>query len=416
MSEDPTLITAIDEWLPRPDYLVALFCLIWMVRSLVRTGTMRRRPEYSCLPGSGLGAVLKRCAILEERYIPTRLWGCNGHIQTAVYGWLGHKELKRVFDKRHLVVLDDGTTVTFDLFEPITRLASKNDDTPAGDYTMLLCPGIANSSESNYIRTCVHHVQERGYRCAVLNHLGAQRDLEITSSHIFSYGGTDEVLAVFEQLTSLYPRTRFILIGFSMGANIITRLLSRLDQQQRSRVMIGLSVCQGYSAVASCPAYFDWTDSRRAYNYIITENLKRLLRRHYEMAVVPHVGLVDEQSLWRASSILAVDELYSRRVHGFHSVHDYYAWCSCLSQLDQLEVPMVFLNAVDDPLIPERLCTGVRQLAGSNPDVAFVLTQHGGHLGFLEGGWVFARSVTWLDRFIGQLADAAVEVLDGRTK
>lgn len=56
------------------------------------------------------------------------------------------------------------------------------------DYTLALCPGIANSSESNYIRTCVHYAQEKGYRCAVLNHLGALPDIALTSPRIFSYG------------------------------------------------------------------------------------------------------------------------------------------------------------------------------------------------------------------------------------
>jgi hypothetical protein len=46
------------------------------------------------------------------------MWGRNGHIQTATYGILGHASLKRVFDKRHFVKLADGTTVTFDVFEP----------------------------------------------------------------------------------------------------------------------------------------------------------------------------------------------------------------------------------------------------------------------------------------------------------
>jgi hypothetical protein len=41
----------------------------------------------------------------------------------------------------------------------------------------------------------------------------------------------------------------------------------------------------------------DWEAGRRFYNYIITENVKRLLRRNYAMVVQPHVrtGLVNEQ-------------------------------------------------------------------------------------------------------------------------
>lgn len=56
------------------------------------------------------------------------------------------------------------------------------------EVTLAVCPGIGNSSESVYIRTFVHYAQCYGYRCAVLNHIGALSGVPVTSSRIFSYG------------------------------------------------------------------------------------------------------------------------------------------------------------------------------------------------------------------------------------
>lgn len=56
------------------------------------------------------------------------------------------------------------------------------------DITMVICPGIGNHSEKNYIRTFVDHSQRQGYRCAVLNHLGALPNMELTSPRMFTYG------------------------------------------------------------------------------------------------------------------------------------------------------------------------------------------------------------------------------------
>lgn len=58
----------------------------------------------------------------------------------------------------------------------------------ADDITVAICPGICNSSESVYIRTFVHYSQCHGYRCAVLNHIGALNSVQVTSSRIFTYG------------------------------------------------------------------------------------------------------------------------------------------------------------------------------------------------------------------------------------
>lgn len=58
------------------------------------------------------------------------------------------------------------------------------------DITMVICPGIGNHSEKHYIRTFVDYSQKQGYRCAVLNHLGALPNIELTSPRMFTYGKT----------------------------------------------------------------------------------------------------------------------------------------------------------------------------------------------------------------------------------
>lgn len=58
------------------------------------------------------------------------------------------------------------------------------------DITMVICPGIGNHSEKHYIRTFVDYAQKDGYRCAVLNHLGALPNIELTSPRMFTYGET----------------------------------------------------------------------------------------------------------------------------------------------------------------------------------------------------------------------------------
>lgn len=55
---------------------------------------------------------------------------------------------------------------------------------------MVICPGIGNHSEKHYIRTFVDYAQKDGYRCAVLNHLGALPNIELTSPRMFTYGET----------------------------------------------------------------------------------------------------------------------------------------------------------------------------------------------------------------------------------
>jgi len=61
---------------------------------------------------------------------------------------------------------------------------------------MVICPGIGNHSEKHYIRTFVDYSQREGYRCAVLNHLGALPNIELTSPRMFTYGGASHTHGV----------------------------------------------------------------------------------------------------------------------------------------------------------------------------------------------------------------------------
>lgn len=69
---------------------------------------------------------------------------------------------------------------------------------------------------------------------------------------------------------------------------------------------------------------------------------------------------------------------------------------------------MIFLNAVDDPLFPEKTFSRVRTMCADHPRHAFIQLKHGGHLGFLEQQGISILSKTWLDRFIVELANSAV--------
>lgn len=52
------------------------------------------------------------------------------------------------------------------------------------------------------------------------------------------------------RLVDLYPETKFISIGFSLGANLTTNFLSNLPEDKIDQFLVGLSVCQGYDAEA----------------------------------------------------------------------------------------------------------------------------------------------------------------------
>ena len=54
--------------------------------------------------------------------------------------------------------------------------------------TIITVPGIANCSETKYVRTFADYAIRQGFKVAVLNHLGAKEEGGLSTPRIFTYG------------------------------------------------------------------------------------------------------------------------------------------------------------------------------------------------------------------------------------
>merc|ERR1719244_215771 len=81
---------------------------------------------------------------------------------------------------------------------------------------------------------------------------------------------------------------------------------------------------------------------------------------------------------------------------------------SCKHHLQNIKVPMVFINSTDDPIVPPPLLEIVRDAALNNPNMIFIEQKFGGHLGFYEGGFFYSNPLTWQDRMVIHIAHALV--------
>lgn len=133
---------------------------------------------------------------------------------------------------------------------------------------MAICPGIGNTSESVYIRTFVHWAQCHGYKCAVLNHVGALQSVPVTAPRIFSYGNwmvtitfnrnpcthllaghTNDFHEMITHLITKNPNSKIVCVGFSLGGNLITKYMGERGKEKPPHIIGGISICQGYCAI-----------------------------------------------------------------------------------------------------------------------------------------------------------------------
>ncbi|GLH13285.1 Abhydrolase domain-containing protein 2 [Gryllus bimaculatus] len=190
-----------------------------------------------------------------------------------------------------------------------------DDQGDENDFTLAICPGIGNTSESVYIRTFVHYAQCHGYRCAVLNHVGALGSVRVTAPRIFTYGHTQDFHEMIQHILERHSNTRVVCVGFSLGGNIITKYLGEPDRKPIPHIIGGISICQGYCAIESTKWLLNWQNFRRFYLYVMTESMKTIILRHRHALLSEEAKerfKLNEHEIIAAATLPELDEAYTR--------------------------------------------------------------------------------------------------------
>jgi hypothetical protein len=93
-------------------------------------------------------------------------------------------------------------------------------------------------------------------------------------------------------------------------------------------------------------------------------------------------GLFDSQALAAAKDLFSFDNIFTAPLHGFKDTPDYWARASAKPLLQQIAVPALALNALNDPFVPAH---SLPQRKDISRQVELWQPAHGGHVGFATG-------------------------------
>uniref|UniRef100_A0A4W5RB28 Abhydrolase domain containing 1 n=1 Tax=Hucho hucho TaxID=62062 RepID=A0A4W5RB28_9TELE len=161
-------------------------------------------------------------------------------------------------------------------------------------------------------------------------------------------------------------------------------------------LVAGLTMSVSWDTLESC-ASLEQPINRLIFNRHLTCHSLR----HRKMLET----VVDVDHVLKARTIREFDERYTSVMFGYKSCLDYYQEASPNYKLPRTTVPILCLNAADDPFSPKHALPVA--LAKRLPNVALLVTSHGGHIGYLEG--LYPRGEGYMDRLFGQFIQAAFD-------
>ncbi|KAF7322957.1 AB hydrolase-1 domain-containing protein [Mycena chlorophos] len=360
-----------------------------------------RHPDGTTSPESLKDLVKHHCPELFAPFKPT-WWLFNGHLQTiyCVAGDFSKTDVLRY--KRQLIQVIEGGTIGLD-FAPADA-SQLPEDAPI----IVVLHGLTGGSYESYVRSILVPAIARGYRAVVVNFRGCA-GVPITSGQMYSAGYTGDIRQALIYISNLYPRAPLFGLGFSLGANVLTRYLA--EEGEQSRLLAGCAL--------ACPWHLTknnhvlrHTAIGRVYSRAMGANLVNIIKKNYDgLSKQPKLAEPVANVLNLKNAFLDdFDETFTRIAGGssadfpFASAHDYYEWASSHTVLPKIRKPFLAINAADDPVVQHVPFDG-----GGNGFVVMALTAAGGHLGWFHSSaegktvrWITRPVLEWLD-FLSKL-------------
>ncbi len=185
-------------------------------------------------------------------------------------------------------------------------------------------------------------------------------------------------------------------VGYSMGGNLILKLLGEWGDAAPPEVKAGVGVSPAIDLAPSADALHN--PSNRIYEWKFLRGLRRRLQR--KAALYP--DRYDVRHLRGMRSLRDFDDQITARYSGFRDAQDYYTRAAAAQVVDRIAVPTLILHSLDDPFI--RVLPRTREKLLRNPHITYVETGHGGHCAFLadangyDGRWAERQAIGFLQR------------------
>jgi uncharacterized protein len=258
--------------------------------------------------------------------------------------------------------------------------------------TVIAVHGLEGSTESQYIVGTANKAWDAGMNVVRMNmrNCGGTHRLGPTLYHS---GMSADVGAVMRALIEQDELPAIALVGFSMGGNLVLKLVGELGRDGSAPPQ--LIAAAAISPAADLGPSADALNEKR--NRLYEWNFVRHLRQSVRRKAEAFPGKYDVSRLAGVWSVRGFDDKITAPYSGFVDADDYYGRSSASNVVEQIRLPTLVINALDDPFI--RLRPETRAKLQANSNVRFIETEHGGHCGFLaspngyDGRWAERQAI-----------------------
>ena len=202
--------------------------------------------------------------------------------------------------------------------------------------------------------------------------------MKLLSPKLYCAANCEDLTLALRSIKEQHPDAQIVATGVSLGGILLCRYLTQSGDKSVVDVAILISVC--FDFLAGCESM-----ERYGLNYALNQHLTRSLVNLVEQhkSVLQPLKQINYDEVLAANSLREFDQRFTIKMWGYESVEEYYLDSSNKGRMAQIRIPTLCINAADDMFAP-LTALPVAEVRES-PFVTMIVTQRGGHIGFMEG-------------------------------
>lgn len=316
--------------------------------------------------------------IIQSNYHRRPWYFINGHFETIVPS-LFHK-VEGVAYERERLELVDGDFLDLDWIKRENK------------QLMVLSHGLEGSSDRHYIKRPAKYFAAKGWDILAWNNRSCSGEMN-RLPRFYHHGATEDIAAVIDRgLEGGYEKV--VLVGYSMGGGMQQKYLGERKVDDRIKGAISFSVpCNVLNSADELRKR-----GNRFYERRFVKKLKEKILAKSEMIDLP----IDKDELMSVKTFKEFDQAFTLKIHTeYVDAADFYASITSDQYLPNVDVPLLIVNALNDPMLGEK-CYPI-DLAEKSENIFLEMPKKGGHVGFIIPSDEFSYMEYAVDRFIATI-------------
>lgn len=292
--------------------------------------------------------------IIQSNYRPPA-YLFNGHLQT-IAPIFGFKRDNTLYQTEKLE-LPDGDFLELDWIRS------------GNDKLMILFHGLEGNSRSHYVQQMAVHFNALGWDILAMHARSCGREMNRLPV-LYHGGSTKDAETVVTKYAENY--SSLVLVGFSLGANMVLNFAGRHPIPENLRAIVAFSV--------PCDLRRSEQEIDRLTNRFYAQRFLYKLKNKVRKLEIYHPGIFDVNALDGMTSIQEFSANFTAPFSGFNSLDDFYSAGSCLDSLKNIYIPTLVVNAQNDPFLSDS-CYPI-DLARRSDNIFLDIPKQGGHTAF----------------------------------